>query len=286
MSGSRYLLEAQAGQPPAPAGADGEWRQLEDPAAVTAVLEALRGLPRFDVYRRAEDYELAYPGYPGDAGYYVEQARDGNVLYLGVGTGRIFLRMLDVNPRATGLDNSPEMLRLLHRRHPGLRAGQVRLGDAARVGMPPDQFDVIVAPYSFLQTLDEESLKQVLRNVRTWLRPGGRFHTDISSPYVIPFRRPGLESGTRRVRDTCITIYIRYDHLRQTMDEMALVESPRGRHVLVMHLWYYFPRQLARAFRDAGLREPSVAGGYNGEPFDPCQSDVLVLESGRPPLPA
>lgn len=268
--------------------AHGEWGQVEDPAAVASILQELHGLPHFDVYRRAEEYELAYPGYPGDTVYYTEQARDGRVLYLGVGTGRIFRKMLERNPDVVGLDSSPEMLSLLRRRLPGLRPDQVLLGDAACVALPTDQFDTIVAPYSFLQALGEEALPLVLRNVRHWLKPGGRFHTDVFSPYIIPFRRPGLEASARRIRDTRIAIYIRHDHLRQSMEEMALIESPRGRHLLIMPLRYYFPKQLADAFRAAGLPEPTIAGGYHGEPFDPCTSEILVLETSKPgpPLPA
>lgn len=261
--------------------------QVEAPEAVAEILAQLRALPARDAYRHPEEYDLAYPGYEGDAGYYADKARTGRVFYLGVGTGRIFLQLLEVNPNVIGVDSSPEMLRFLAQNHPKVRADQLLLADAARAHLPSDHFDTIIAPYSFLQVVDEEALPRLLENVCRWLKPGGRFHTDIFSPYLIPFRKPGLEVSVRKVRqDTRVAIYIKYDHVRQTMTEMAVIDSPGGRQLLEMHLSYYLPKQLIGLFRDAGLAEPTIAGGYHGEPFDPATNEILVLETTKPAAPA
>lgn len=260
-----------------------DWHEVENIEAVDGILAQLQGATRHDVYTCAEEYELADPGYEGDADYYVERARRGRVLYLGIGTGRIFLKILKANPNVVGLDSSPEMLRLLSRRQPHLSTDQVLLADAARTELPPNQFDTIVAPYSFLQVLDEESLPLILQNVQRWLKPGGRFHTDVYSPFLIPFRMQGLEASIRTVRaDIRVAIYILNDHLQQTMTELAQIDSPRGRKLLEMRLHYYFPKQLAGLFCDAGLPQPIITGGYHGEPFDARTNEILVLETSKP----
>jgi SAM-dependent methyltransferase len=259
------------------------WEQLEDPDEVRRVLSEIRGIPPRDVFSCAELYDLAYPGYDGDADFYLERGRRGRVLYLGVGTGRIFSRLARENPDAVGLDSSPEMLELLRRRHPHVRAGQVLLGDAAAAPLGESVFDAVVAPYSFLQVVGEARVPQLLRNVLRALKPGGALLTDTFSPYLIPFRGKGLETNVRLTgTGTKIAIYVLYDHLRQDMTELALVERAGERTVLEMRLHYYFPHELLAAFRHAGFATCTLWGGYHGEAFDPSENEVFVYEAGKP----
>jgi len=259
------------------------WGVIEDPAAVQEVLDRVRRAGRFDVYRCPDLYDLAYPGYPGDAAYYLQNGRTGSVLYLGVGTGRLFAPLADANPEAVGLEASADMLDHLHRARPGLR-GRILHADAAAADLGADRFDAILAPYSFLQCLDEADARRVVRNAHRWLKPGGSFHTDTFSPYLIPFVASGLEASVRVVAGgTRVAIYVRYDHLAQRMTEYALVEragSPD--RVLEMHLHYYFPHQLLALLADAGLESPRVSGGYAREAFDPGGNEVLVYEARKP----
>lgn len=259
------------------------WDQIEDQREVQQVLSHIRATARYDVYQCAELYELAYPGYQGDLDYYLDRGRVGHVLYLGVGTGRIFSRLARENPQALGIDNSPQMLALLRRRHPHIAAEQVWQADAVTAELPEVQFDAVLAPYSFLQVVEEERLPRLLENVRRWLRPGGRFFTDTFSPYIIPFGKKGLEASVRRIgTDTRIAIYVLYDHLRQSMTEMALVSERGEEKLLEMHLAYYFPHELQAAFQKAGFDGIRIVGGYHGEPFDPSENEVIVYEARRP----
>lgn len=250
-----------------------DWDHIDDPAQVAKVLSDVRQRPRFDVYRQAELYELAYPGYTGDLEYYPAEASTGPVLYLGVGAGRIFLPIAQRNPEALGIDSSPEMVSLLLSRSPWLRGGQVRVADVLTTELGLECFQTVVAPYSFLQVLDEPDVPAILAKVYASLRPGGRLLTDIFSPYLIPFRRPGLEASGRTVGDASVAIYILYDHRRQDMTELALIGRAGQECVLEMKLHYYFPRELERLIRGAGFPEVSVWGGYQREPFDPSSNE-------------
>lgn len=269
-----------------PSQSPADWEQIEDEREVKRVLSSIARTTRMDVFRCAELYELAYPGYEGDSDFYVEQAQEGRALYLGVGTGRIFSKIAASNPRAVGIEKSPQMLALFERRHPGIAKGRIMLGDAADAELPESSFDTVVAPYSFLQLVEQKSLPRVLKNVHDWLRPGGRFFTDTFSPYIIPFRRPGLETSERTLNDDVrIAIYVLYDHVRQRMKEMALVSSNGDTRALEMNLHYYFPRELTTALKKAGFSEPAIHGGYQGEPFDPTANEVLVYEARKPSVP-
>lgn len=258
------------------------WEQIEDQEDVMRVLEKIKAATRFDVWHCAEQYELAYPGYEGDKQYYLEKGRDGRVLYLGTGTGRIFGEMAKQNPAAIGLDSSQEMIDLLQRRHPHIRNNQVLLADALDAPLAENQFDTVVAPYSFLQVIEEKQLPQLLQNVRRWLKPEGRFSTDMFSSYLIPFRRKGLETSVRSVStDTRIAIYVLYDHANQNMTEMAMIDRQGDEKILEMHLHYYFPHEILTALQKAGFEKVSFAGGYSGEPFDPSENEVLVFEAQK-----
>ena len=259
------------------------WEQIEDPEEVQQVLDDLQGKCRGQVYECAELYDLAYPGYPGDRDYYLEQGRSGRVLYLGVGTGRLFCPLARTNPQAVGIDLSGPMLARLRAKCPDLKPGQLLQGDAATAPLPAEQFDTVLAPYSFLQVIPPDRLPQLLANVRQTLVPSGRFCTDTFSPYLIPFRRAGLETNVRQVRpDTRISIYVIYNHLRRQMKELAHVATPRGEHVLEMDLSYQFPHEILAALQSAGFADAAVYGGYDHQPFDAAESEVLVYEARRP----
>jgi len=266
-----------AGQSPA------NWEPIEDQREVDRVLTRLRNATRTAVYACPELYELAYPGYPGDRDYYLAETQRGRVLYLGVGTGRIFLPMASRNPGVAGVEYSPEMCRLLQERQPQV-ADRLYQCDAAETPVEPESLDTVVAPYSFLQVIGRPRIGKLLSRVHDWLKPGGRFLTDTFSPYAIPFRRHGLETNVRQIgSQTRIAIYILYDHVAQRMQELALIEQdhepPR---VLDMRLEYFFPRELVEALQAAGFDPVDVRGGFDGQPFDPAASEVVVYQATKP----
>lgn len=256
------------------------WKQLEDLREVRAVLEDIRNRPRTNIYECAELYDLAYPGYEGDCAYYLQQGSRGHVLYLGVGTGRIFAPLASQNSQAIGVELSPTMVQWLQQKHPYLRTGTLIEGDVTKIDLPQSHFDTVLAPYSFLQVIAAEKLAALLKSIRTWLKPGGRFCTDTFSPYSIPFRIPGLETNTRgNGAELQIVTYIVYDHLQQAMTELTRVQTPERDELLEMNLRYYFPQELVEAMHAAGFESVTIAGGYQGETFDPLTNDVLVYEA-------
>jgi ubiquinone/menaquinone biosynthesis C-methylase UbiE len=105
----------------------------------------------------------------------VELPAPVNVLDLGCGTGRLLERLAKNYPdlRGTGLDFSPEMLRMArqsNRHHPKLIYLE---GRAENLPFADGQFDAIFNSISFLHYAAPE---QVFNEVTRVLTPGGRFY--------------------------------------------------------------------------------------------------------------
>lgn len=122
---------------------------------------------------------------------YVDLPRGANILDMGCGTGKLLDRLLNEFPdvRGTGLDLSPEMLRIARqsdRHRPRLIYIQ---GQAESLPFGGGEFDAVFSTISFLHYLEPE---QVLREVARVLSPGGRFYlVDITTkkqtaPQVLP----------------------------------------------------------------------------------------------------
>ncbi len=99
------------------------------------------------------------------------QAR-GDVLELGIGTGRN-IPYYPSAVRLTGIDLSPAMLALAHRRAQELgRAVDLRVGDAQVLDVPDARFDTVVVTLALCTIPDD---RRVVAEAKRVLRPGGQF---------------------------------------------------------------------------------------------------------------
>ncbi|PMB52888.1 SAM-dependent methyltransferase [Fischerella thermalis CCMEE 5201] len=106
---------------------------------------------------------------------YVNLPPHSNILDLGCGTGRLLDRLANQFPDmyATGLDLSPQMLRVArqnNRHHPRLIYVE---GKAESLPFANSQFDAVFNTFSFLHYLQPE---QVLSEVARVLKKGGYFY--------------------------------------------------------------------------------------------------------------
>ncbi|MBD2386485.1 class I SAM-dependent methyltransferase [Cylindrospermum sp. FACHB-282] len=136
--------------------------------------------------RWAPSYDWTFPSFIYQAIHkrllsQVELPPQANVLDLGCGTGRLLDRLATQFPelRGTGLDLSPQMLRVArqsNRHHPRLIYLE---GNAESLPFAEGQFDAVFNSISFLHYPEPQ---QVLNEVARVLSPGGRFYlVDITT---------------------------------------------------------------------------------------------------------
>jgi ubiquinone/menaquinone biosynthesis C-methylase UbiE len=127
----------------------------------------------WDRHARTYDQQIAFweRRLFADGRQWVCAQASGDVLEVAIGTGRNLLHY----PRAvrlTGIEFSPEMLKLARRRADELgREVDLRLGDAQALDLPDASFDTVVCTLSLCAIPDEQRAVAEMRRV---LRPGGR----------------------------------------------------------------------------------------------------------------
>ncbi|UUO14782.1 class I SAM-dependent methyltransferase [Dolichospermum heterosporum] len=161
--------------------------------------------------RWANSYDWAFPSFIYQAIHKrlltkVELPPNANVLDLGCGTGRLLNRLATQFPKitATGLDLSPQMLRVARQnnRH---RPRLIYLeGNAENLPFAEGQFDAVFNTISFLHYPHPE---QVLNEVARVLSPSGKFYlVDItvnnSSPcQITPHSHTGIKFYSQKQRE-------------------------------------------------------------------------------------
>ncbi|MBD2294393.1 class I SAM-dependent methyltransferase [Anabaena sphaerica FACHB-251] len=136
--------------------------------------------------RWASSYDWTFPSFIYQAIHKrliskIELPANANVLDLGCGTGRLLNRLASEFPdlRGTGLDLSPQMLRVA-RQSNHHRPRLIYLeGNAESLPFAEGQFDAVFNTISFLHYSQPE---RVLSEVARVLAPGGRFYlVDITA---------------------------------------------------------------------------------------------------------
>ena len=144
--------------------------------AMTGAPRAATEHARLAYDRIAGEYD-EYVGYVekyllGDGRYWVCAQAVGDVLEIGVGTGRN-LPYYPNDARLTGVDLNSAMLTIARRRAANLgRAVDLRLGDAQALDLPDSRFDTVVATLALSSIPD---YRRAVAEARRVLRPGGRF---------------------------------------------------------------------------------------------------------------
>jgi SAM-dependent methyltransferase len=117
--------------------------------------------------RAADVYDASRPTYPADAVSWLVDGVEGPVLDLGAGTGKLTSALVERGFEVTAVDPSPEMLRVLRGRLPGVDAVQ---GSAESIPSPDGAFGLVVAAQAWHWVDADVAVPEVARV----LRPGGR----------------------------------------------------------------------------------------------------------------
>ena len=178
-------------------------------------------------------------------------ANGGQVLELGVGTGRLALPVAAMGFDVTGLDASPAMLDVL-RAKPGADRLTLIEGDMADpVGLDNASFSVVLIGFNTLFNLTTESAQAAcIGHIARLLEPGGRFVMEAFVP------DPGAHDGMsmraveldRVVMDVTIT-----DLETQQITGQRIEITEAGNRMFPYHLRYATPEQVDKMAATEGL---------------------------------
>ncbi len=234
-----------------------------------------------DLYTDPAVYDSVYKGNAGDFKFYSRLIKGRSSCYLGIGTGRLFGRLADINQAIVGLDNSPEMVNRLFERFPKLEPKKVLFLDARKI-RDKGKFDIVIAPHSFLTQFSYQDYKLLLRKVFSSLKPGGIFVTDFFSPFKNPHFKKESEILKKFNKDGSTIIQrIDYDYVYQNLTERVVVKHLGRTYTLTIKLNYYYPNEIEREFKDAGFVIERFSGGYSKHSLS-VSDNLFVIQAKKP----
>jgi len=111
-----------------------------------------------------------------------------DVLDLGCGAGVPIAWTLAKRHRITGVDVSPEMVRLARRNVP---AGHFVCADVTSIDFDPSSFDAVVAICSIFH-LPREQQSALFQSIHRWLKPGGYLLCTLSHHHEAGYTEDGF----------------------------------------------------------------------------------------------
>ncbi len=223
--------------------------------------------------------------------FYVRLARqtEGDILELGVGTGRVLFELAKLKRDCVGIDNSPEMLQEAKRKRrndfPEL-SGRTRfiLADMLTLELGT-RFGFICAPSGSVQGPSPDDLRGIFRRAAEHLEPGGIFAFDIMAPKAL--RQTRVYSPERQELPGG-RIVVRF--VAQTWnegDEAASVDLLFKEHIPGRTRYETYKEGasvaiitlpvLREALQYAGLDFDGIFGDFSGSPYTEESTRMAVV---------
>ncbi|MEQ9815033.1 MAG: class I SAM-dependent methyltransferase [Azospirillaceae bacterium] len=239
----------------------------------------------------------------GDLAFYADHARHrgGEVLELGVGTGRIAYGLAEAGCTVVGLDNSVAMLSLAEEKradYPEAVQQRLRLslGDMSDFGIDL-WFDLAIAPFRALNHLEgRERWQRCLTAMHTPLRDGGRGIVHIFVPDEAVLRRSGEAPEGPPVHidlpasEAAVEFFVvrrLVDRARRCLSQLVefrLLDSAgqTQRHSREWLTYHWQSREeMAEMVALAGFAEMAVFGDFHASPPRPGTDQIWVLDKRK-----
>lgn len=242
-------------------------------------------------------YDFAYWDFTEDVDFYENLARihDAPVLELGVGTGRVAVRLSAAGFQVTGVDESASMLErarsnMKEAQIPGERLNLVQAGMSdfdlsERFGL------VFVAANTFQHLLTTAQQKACLQCAARHLVPGGVFAMSIRSPVSVSWDDAGVPAPllldwTRRDPETGETVMkmvgAEPDPARMTrrltyVYDRVAADGAVKRIIFETELRYSSQAEIESLLQEAGLRVTHVYGDYDLVPVGPSTEQLIFV---------
>jgi SAM-dependent methyltransferase len=247
--------------------------------------------------RAARFFDADYAGYLDDLPLIEAYARRAGspLLELGCGTGRLLIPLAEAGYRVTGVDLSPEMLRIARAKAAAAGvADRVTLieGDYADAPLDESYCLAFVVMNSFLHLDTQERQLRALRHWHAHLTPGGLllidvFHPDVSQLASLDGRLEwdktwnDPETGTTVMKWLTRTVDLAEQTMHVTLiyDEVTADGSLRRTLVPFMtrYLWRFEAELL---LEKAGFTLEALHGDWDANAFESA-SDRMILVARR-----
>lgn len=195
-----------------------------------------------------------------------ELADGGDVLELGVGTGRLAIPLVARGVAVHGVDASEEMLVRLAAK-PGGAGIPVTLGDFAEVSVAGEFSLVVLAINTVFALPTQDAQVRCFQNAARHLVPGGRFVVEAWVPDLTQFHR-GQSVRPRDVSgDRVALVVARHDPIHQRMLTTQVHLSDAGVRLYPANHRYAWPAELDLMARLAGLHLEQRWGDWQRGPY-------------------
>lgn len=217
--------------------------------------------------RSAGIYDQWHPGAPAEMiGALKDLAGAGPVLELGIGTGRIALKLAEQGLEVHGIDTSEPMIAELRAKTGGDRI-PVTLGNFAEVGVDGNYTLTFVVFNTFFCLASQEDQVRCFANVAKRLRSGGLFLIEAFIPDLTRFTR-GQNTTTTKVGVDEVRLDVsQHDPLTQRTVSQHVVITEAGTRLYPVQVRYAWPSELDLMARLAGMRLRERWSNWRREPL-------------------
>lgn len=238
----------------------------------------------------ARFYDLIYHQLrdSADSAFYLGEIRKtkGRVLEVGTGTGRFFLSSLREGADIYGLDISPSMVNVLHKKLNKKDQHRITIQSIVNFRFTM-KFDLIIAPFRvFMHLIEKEDQIKAINNVYLHLKRGGRFIFDAFVPDLKALVN-GITNQTdfdgeyepgKRVKRTVST---RPDLINQLIKIDFLLEwdedgEKKQEHWLTP-LRYFFRYELEHLVERSDFKNYRILGDFHGNELNQKSVEFIVV---------
>lgn len=223
------------------------------------------------IYAFGDKYDHTYFGFSGDSIYYKNKCKSKkHVLYLGIGTGRIFSKIYFENKAIIGLDNSREMISRLIKNYSQINKENIILSDIRKYDFPKNYYDIIIAPYAFFNFFSFDENKVLFKKIYQSLKKGGEFTADFLSPFL----NPQFNKSKEIILNKKFKTIIEYDFINQEFVETNYYKNENLKTKL--HNFYFYPTEITNMLKESGFDKVKIFGNYKHKKLNTKSEFVLA----------
>lgn len=231
----------------------------------------------------AEVYDQTYPALPPDDPMLDFLGRvlpkDGEILEVGVGTGRVAFPLADAGYRIAGLDASKEMLDILASKDTSSKITGKHLASMTDFDLGVKRFTGIFSVFNTINfVLSEEEQIATFDRCARHLEPDGVLAVEVVNPAQATLGYSfGRSWQPQELNDEEVTVIAgRHDATGQVIRLKHLLLTGSGTQILPADLRYLWPAELRHIIRYVGLELTGMWGDWDQSPLTD-RSPRLVL---------